>query len=185
MSVLKAFFSLLPAKSTTLKVILLDERAIAPRYAHPGDSGLDVFPLESFELLGGERRLIKLGFSLGIPEGYEVQIRPRSGLALVSGVSVLNSPATIDAGYTGEVGVILMNYSQEVFTSIPKRAIAQLVLAPVAQAEIELETDFGDRVYQKLSGAELARSFIDANSVLTSKTNRRGKGAYGSTDAKS
>ncbi len=131
----------MPTAKPTLEVKLLDQRATLPRYAHPGDAGMDVFPLESFWIHPGERKLIKLGIALGIPENHEVQIRPRSGLALKYGISIVNSPATIDQGYTGEIGVILINHDAITFTGNPQTAIAQLVLAPVARAQIWITTD--------------------------------------------
>ena len=119
-----------------LKIQLLDDRATIPYYQHPDDSGIDVYPLDHFFLEAGERKLIKLGFSLEIPEGYEIQIRSRSGLAIKHGVAVLNSPGTIDRGYTGEIGVILINHGTKGFFSDTSIAIAQLVLAPVVTAEL-------------------------------------------------
>lgn len=103
-----------------------------PEYGKPGDAGMDVRAnLEGpIEVLGPlERKVIPTGLRLDIPEGYEVQVRPRSGLAAKHGVTVLNSPGTIDSGYTGEVGVILVNLSPVPVTIKSGDRIAQLVLS--------------------------------------------------------
>jgi dUTP pyrophosphatase len=89
---------------------------------------------EKCTLIPGERKLIKTGLFLEIPEGYEAQVRPRSGLALKNGITVLNSPGTIDADYRGEIGVILINHSSEIFEINSGDRIAQLVFAKVEQA---------------------------------------------------
>ncbi|MGE0665428.1 MAG: dUTP diphosphatase [Sphingomonadales bacterium] len=90
-------------------------------------------------LAPGERRLIPTGIAIGLPEGYEAQVRPRSGLALKQGVTVLNTPGTIDADYRGEVGVILVNLGQEAFTVRRGDRIAQMIVAPVVQADFREE----------------------------------------------
>lgn len=118
-----------------LGIKLLDSRATMPKYAHPGDSGMDVFPLEKSILNPGEIKLFKLGFALQIPHWYEIQIRPRSGMAL-KGITIVNTPATIDSGFVGEVGVILINHSDSWYKITPQKAIAQLVLCPIVRAEL-------------------------------------------------
>jgi dUTP pyrophosphatase len=107
-----------------------------PAYMSPGAAGADVVAAVAGELvlLPGERALVPTGFSLEIPPGYEVQVRPRSGLALKHGVTCLNSPGTIDSDYRGEVGVILVNLGREPFVVHRGDRIAQLVMAPVVQA---------------------------------------------------
>jgi dUTP pyrophosphatase len=107
-----------------------------PAYMSPGAAGADVVAAVSGELVlaPGERALVPTGFSLEIPPGYEVQVRPRSGLALRHGVTCLNSPGTIDSDYRGEVGVILVNLGREPFVVRRGERIAQLVMAPVVQA---------------------------------------------------
>jgi dUTP pyrophosphatase len=92
---------------------------------------------ESKVLQPGERALIPTGLSLALPEGFEAQVRPRSGLALKHGITVLNSPGTVDADYRGDVGVILINLGAEPFTIAPGDRIAQLILAAYAQVEWE------------------------------------------------
>lgn len=121
-----------------LKVVNKSKNEL-PEYAHPGDSGLDIRAnLEEAVILQPlERKLIPTGIYLGIPEGYEVQVRPRSGMALKRGLTVLNTPGTIDQGYKNEVGVIIINLSSEVQHILPGEKIAQLVLSKVENAEIE------------------------------------------------
>ncbi|MBL1281445.1 MAG: dUTP diphosphatase [Fluviicola sp.] len=121
-----------------------------PSYETIASAGLDVRAniQESIELKPLARTLVKTGLFMEIPVGYECQVRPRSGLALKKGISVLNSPGTIDADYRGEVGVILVNLSDETFTIENGERIAQLVFAKVEQAEWEqveilTETDRG------------------------------------------
>lgn len=114
-----------------------------PAYETIGSAGLDIraFIEESITLNPFERKLIKTGLFLEIPVGYEAQVRPRSGFALKNGVTVLNTPGTIDADYRGEVGVILINLSQEKVGIHSGDRIAQLVFAKVEQAEwTEVET---------------------------------------------
>ncbi len=106
-----------------------------PRYATADSAGLDLCAAVEGEviLLPGERRLIPTGLAMALPPGMEAQVRPRSGLALKNGVTVLNAPGTIDADYRGEVGVILINLGQEPFTVTRGARIAQMVIAPYSQ----------------------------------------------------
>lgn len=113
-----------------------------PEYETIASAGLDVKANieEEITLKSFERKLIKTGLFLEIPEGYEAQVRPRSGLAFKNGVTVLNSPGTIDADYRGEVGVILINLSQEDFVIKPGERITQIVFAKFEQAQwLEVE----------------------------------------------
>lgn len=107
-----------------------------PSYAHDGDAGMDVLAAESFELEPGERRAVRTGIIFEIPLGYEMQIRPKSGLALNSGITVLNAPSTIDSGYRGEVKVVLVNLGCVSVHFATGTKIAQLVFAPVTRAEL-------------------------------------------------
>lgn len=120
-----------------VKVLKLVDSAIIPQYAHQGDSGLDIFALEDQEILSGETVLIRTGIAIELPLGNEAQIRPRSGLALKYSITVLNTPGTVDAGYRGEIGVILINHGQQPFKVLKGMKIAQMVIAPVIQAELE------------------------------------------------
>jgi dUTP pyrophosphatase len=93
------------------------------------------------ELLPGQRRVVPTGLALAIPEGYEGQVRPRSGLGLRHGIGIINAPGTIDADYRGEVRVVLINLGSEPYLVRPLDRIAQLVIAPVVRAELELRDD--------------------------------------------
>ena len=112
-----------------------------PRYETAGAAGMDLLAAipetPVFTISAGKRRLIQTGLCIEIPAGFEAQVRPRSGLALKHGVTVLNSPGTIDADYRGEVSVLLINHGEEPFTVTRGMRIAQLVVAPVAQAVLE------------------------------------------------
>jgi dUTP pyrophosphatase len=119
-----------------LKVQKLDPVAIVPHYAHPGDAGLDLFSNEEADLKPGEWRLVRTGISIELPPGTEGQVRPRSGLAARHAVTVLNSPGTIDEGYRGEVGVILINHGRETFRVEKGMKIAQMLVKPVITVEV-------------------------------------------------
>ena len=106
----------------------------APSYASDGAAGLDVVAAEDLSLAPGQRHAVATGFAIAIPEGYEVQVRPRSGLALKHGITCLNTPGTIDHDYRGEVKVILANLGAEPFEVRRGERIAQLVPAPVTKA---------------------------------------------------
>ena len=120
-----------------IKVLKLVDSAKLPRYEHEDDSGLDLFALEEQEVLPGEATLIRTGISIELPRGTEAQIRPRSGLALKHSITVLNTPGTVDAGYRGEIKVILINHGKQAFKVLKGMKIAQMVIAPVISAEIE------------------------------------------------
>lgn len=106
----------------------LTETALLPTRAHPDDAGLDLYADESVTLAPGERRMVSTGISLALDTGRVGFVCPRSGLALHEGVTVLNTPGTIDSGYRGAIGVILINHSSQPFTVTPKMRIAQLVV---------------------------------------------------------
>jgi dUTP pyrophosphatase len=106
-----------------------------PSYASDGAAGLDVVAAEDFTLAPGARHAVATGFAIAIPPGYEVQVRPRSGLALKHGITCLNTPGTIDCDYRGEVKVILANLGAEPFEVKRGERSAQLVPAPVLRAE--------------------------------------------------
>ena len=120
-----------------VKVLKLIDSAKLPRYEHEDDSGLDLFALEDQEISSGKAVLIGTGISIELPPGTEAQIRPRSGLALKYSVTVLNTPGTVDAGYRGEIGVILINHGQQSFKVLKGMKIAQMVVVPVIRAELE------------------------------------------------
>jgi dUTP pyrophosphatase len=114
-----------------------------PSYASEGAAGLDVVAAESLTLAPGARHAVATGLAMAIPVGYEVQVRPRSGLALKHGITCLNTPGTIDSDYRGEVKVILANLSSEPFAIVRGERIAQLVPAPVLKAKFK-EVDILD-----------------------------------------
>jgi dUTP pyrophosphatase len=124
-----------------LKIQQLHESAIIPHYAHPGDAGLDLFAIEQQDVLPGETQLIKTGIAIALPPGYEAQIRPRSGLALKHSITVLNSPGTIDSGYRGEIGVILINHGKKTFSVTPAMKIAQMVITSFIQTKVTVTQD--------------------------------------------
>ncbi|MBI5389664.1 dUTP diphosphatase [Candidatus Woesearchaeota archaeon] len=111
-----------------------------PSYAHPGDAGLDLYAAEDCVLQPLERKLVPTGIQIAVPTGFEAQVRPRSGLALKKGLSIVNTPGTIDAGYRGEVGVICINLGKESIAIKKSDKIAQMVINKVEHAIIE-ETD--------------------------------------------
>ena len=131
--------------------------AVRPKYMTPGAAGCDLCSCHQhpIKLYPGESRLILTGWAVEIPEGFEAQVRPRSGLALRNGVTVLNAPGTIDSDYRGEIGVVLINLGSMTFTVQPGDRIAQLVFAPVARA-----------------------AFGDVEELVPTE---RGSGGYGST----
>ncbi|QVL57453.1 MAG: dUTP diphosphatase [Simkaniaceae bacterium] len=115
---------------------LIEEGAELPTYGSVEAAGADVRAhiTEEIILYPGESKLIPTGLCFEIPKGFEIQVRPRSGLALKHGITVLNTPGTIDSDYRGKVGIILINHGKESFAVTPKMRIAQLVFAPVLQA---------------------------------------------------
>lgn len=120
-----------------LQVQLLDAELPAPAYAHPGDAGLDLYARTSITLAPFERALIPTGIALAIPTGFAGFIQPRSGLAIKRGLSFVNTPGLIDAGYRGEISVIAINLDPTVPLVIERgEKIAQLVIQPVATATV-------------------------------------------------
>ena len=130
----------------------IDPAAQLPSYAHPGDAGMDVRSIEELTIPPGGRALVHTGLVMQLPPDAEAQVRPRSGLALKHGVTVLNAPGTIDAGYRGEVGVLLINLSGEDFVVNDGERIAQMVIARHEQGsfvEVDVldETERGEGGY--------------------------------------
>ena len=130
--------------SLILKVKKLNGDAILPQYAHPGDAGLDLFSSEHVEIKPHEYILVKTGISIELPPNTEAQVRPRSGLALKHGISVLNTPGTIDEGYRGEVGVILINHGKETYVVEKGAKIAQMIIKPVLRVDVQEVADLSD-----------------------------------------
>ena len=108
-----------------------------PSYATPGAAGMDVVAAEDLDLMPGQRHAVATGFKVAIPEGFEIQVRPRSGLALKHGITVPNTPGTIDSDYRGELKVIVINHGDQAFPIRRGERIAQLVPAAVTQAEFD------------------------------------------------
>lgn len=128
--------------NTVLKIKKLNPQATLPNYQTNGSSGIDLMAelADSVVIKPGEAKLIKTGIAIALADGFEAQVRPRSGLALKHSITVLNTPGTIDSDYRGEVAVILINHGREDFTVTSKMRIAQLVITRYAKAElIEVE----------------------------------------------
>ena len=147
-----------PRERVKVQIKKLNEDAILPQYAHKTDAGADIFALEETIIKPHETKLIKTGVAVAIPVGYEIQIRPRSGLSLKSGLRIANAPGTIDSDYRGEICVIMENTSNLSYTIKKEDKIAQLVISPVPMIEWD-EVD------------ELEET-------------ERGEGGFGSTDKK-
>ena len=121
--------------SDVIEVPIVGEDAQIPSYAQPGDAGADLRSTESLVLEPGERALVGTGLRFALPEGYAAFVVPRSGLAVKHGISIVNSPGTIDAGYRGEIKVPLINLDpRESFEIAPGDRIAQLIVMPVTRA---------------------------------------------------
>ena len=127
-----------------INFVKLDPAAIVPHYAHSEDAGLDLFAIEQTNIPPRETKLIRTGIAIALPPNTEAQIRPRSGLAREHSITVLNSPGTIDAGYTGEIGVILINHGKKLFPVVPGMKIAQMVIAPIIRAKLTPVKEFSN-----------------------------------------
>lgn len=123
-----------------IKVQKTREDAIIPEYAHEEDAGMDVYSTKDYLLLPKHRTLIGTGLKIEIPKGYEMQIRPKSGLALREGITVLNTPGTIDSSYTGEAGIILINHSSKPYKIEKGQKIAQIIFNKIERVKF-VETD--------------------------------------------
>ncbi|NPA87397.1 dUTP diphosphatase [Caminibacter pacificus] len=127
-----------------LKIKKLTQNAKIPAYQTKEAAGFDLHSIEDVVIKPGERKLIGTGLAFEIEFGYEVQIRPRSGLAFKHGITVLNTPGTIDSDYRGEIKVLLINLGDEPFEIKEGERIAQAVVAPVIQAKIEEVDELSD-----------------------------------------
>jgi dUTP pyrophosphatase len=134
----------LPAIDIALKRLPHGGGLPLPAYATDGAAGMDVVAAEALTLAAGARHAVATGFAMAIPAGYEVQVRPRSGLALKHGITCLNSPGTIDSDYRGEVKIILANLGDQPFVIERGDRIAQLVPAAVQRADFTLVEDLDD-----------------------------------------
>jgi dUTP pyrophosphatase len=129
---------------STIKPVKLKLNSVLskqPQYQTKGAAGMDITSTKSLVIHSGDRALVPTGLSFEIPVDYEIQVRPRSGLALKQGITVLNSPGTIDSDYRGELGVILMNSGKDDFNIEVGDRIAQIVLCPVVKIEFEIVED--------------------------------------------
>ena len=136
----------------------LHKNIILPEYTPDGSSGMDLMANveQTVNILPGEKKIISTGVMVAIPEQYEIQIRPRSGLAAKNGISVLNTPGTIDSDYRGEIKVILINHGKDIFEIKKNDRIAQMIVCPIIKVELEEVENLPETV--------------------------RGKGGFGSTD---
>lgn len=123
--------------SEVLKFKKLSEDAIIPNYAHPEDAGMDIYSNEEKLIPARSWDLVKTGISMELPSGFEAQVRSKSGLSLKSGLIVLNSPGTIDENYRGEIGVILMNVSNQEYKVEKHQKVAQMVINKVEHFKVE------------------------------------------------
>jgi dUTP pyrophosphatase len=140
------------SKTKNIQIELLTEDAVFPEYAYPTDSGFDLYSTEEVKLTPFGRALVPTGLKLSFDIGYEIQVRPKSGLALKQGITVLNTPGTVDSGYNGEIMVIVFNTNQTEFT-IPKgMKIAQAVLCPVINGKY-VNLQLVDKIEDKDRGA--------------------------------
>jgi len=122
-----------------LLVKKLQKKIFLPEYKTDGSSGMDLMANieQIIKIFPGEKKIIPTGISVAIPKQYEIQIRPRSGLAAKNGISVLNTPGTIDSDYRGEIKVILINLGKDIFEVEKNDRIAQMVVCPIIKAELE------------------------------------------------
>ena len=120
----------------TLKIKPINENAKIPHYANEGDAGMDLYSVEEKTIHPGETALIKTGIQMELPKNTEAQIRPRSGSALKHSVTVLNTPGTIDEGYRGEVGVILINHGKQPFVIEKHMRIAKMAIKPILKVNV-------------------------------------------------
>lgn len=122
-------------KKLAVRVKTVDPDAIIPKYQTKEAAGFDLHSIEEKTIRAGERDVVKTGLAIALPKGYELQVRPRSGLALKNGITVLNTPGTIDSDYRGELMVILLNTSREDFAIKKGDRIAQAVIKEILQAD--------------------------------------------------
>ncbi len=117
----------------------LQKNIILPEYKTDGSSGMDLMANveQTVKMLPGEKKIISTGIMIAIPEQYEIQIRPRSGLAAKNGISVLNTPGTIDSDYRGEIKIILINLGKDIFEIKKNDRIAQMIVCPIIKVELE------------------------------------------------
>ncbi len=124
--------------------VVLEPGAVAPEYATDGAAGLDIRCSEDVELAPMERKLVRTGVRLEVPRGFEVQVRPRSGLAVKHGLALVNSPGTVDSDYRGEIGIVMINLGSDVVQLSRGERVAQLVVAPVERVDVHVTDSLSD-----------------------------------------
>jgi dUTP pyrophosphatase len=129
---------------TLVKVKLVNKDAVLPSYAHDGDAGVDLMSMVDVTLNPGDQALIPTGVAIQLEKGYEAQIRPRSGLAAKNGISVTNSPGTVDAGFRSEIKVILINLGKNTYRVAKGDRIAQMVVNKLPAVEFVLVDELGE-----------------------------------------
>tara|TARA_B100000767_G_C19692769_1_gene504778 strand:+ start:672 stop:1112 length:441 start_codon:yes stop_codon:yes gene_type:complete len=131
---------------TIIQIKKLFDKVLTPKYETSGSSGMDIaaYLKQDISVSPGDKAMVPTGFSLSIPQGYEVQIRPRSGLAAKKGITILNTPGTIDSDYRGEIKIILINLSKDMFVIKNGERIAQMVVCPVEQVSLEEVEELSD-----------------------------------------
>lgn len=135
-----------PRERVEVKVYRLNPEAILPTYAHPTDAGADVAAVEETKIEVGETKLVKTGLAVAIPAGYEIQIRPRSGFSLKTGLRIANTPGTIDSSYRGEICIIMTNTGETAYVIDKGMKIAQMIIAPTPMIqwnEVPSDADLG------------------------------------------
>ncbi len=120
-----------------VEIVKLDKELPTPKYSHHGDAGMDVYSAAEYTLEPGERKLFPAGFKMAVPYGFEAQVRPRSGLALQHGISVVNTPGTINHQYRGEMRVILINHGKEPLAVKKGERMAQVVFNKIEIVQFE------------------------------------------------
>lgn len=138
-------------KMVKIEIQKIKDNAIIPKYAHKGDAGVDIYSAEDYLLKPGERVLVSTGIKIAVPKGYEAQIRPKSGLAINNGITVLNTPGTVDSCYRGEVCVVAVNLGKVEYKIEKGKKIAQMVINKVEDAKFE-EVDELDGTSRKDGG---------------------------------
>ncbi|MBI4453800.1 dUTP diphosphatase [Candidatus Woesearchaeota archaeon] len=135
----------------SVKILKVDKELPTPAYKHHGDAGMDIYSAENAVLGPGEIKKVKTGVRFAIPYGYEIQLRPRSGLAANHGISIINTPCTIDAGYRGDIDIPIINHGKEAYEIKRGERIAQAVFKKVEIAEL-IEVDELDETARGESG---------------------------------
>lgn len=136
-------------QTASIKIVKLNSNAILPQYEHEDDSGMDLRAIAPQLIPPHESALIPTGIAIELPLGTEAQVRPRSGLALKHSITLLNTPGTIDAGYRGEISVIMINHGKEAFQVEPGMRIAQMVIVPIIKATLKEVSHLSDSLRGK------------------------------------